>query len=146
MKTEVLRAVGIWVDSDRVSSLKNFSVMLYKGEVTGMLGLVGSGITVVADVLSGRKKMEKGCVYMGNTPVQIKGMWQAEKLGIYVVSEKNDFSGTSKAGRKFMSISTDGLCRFEISFRETIKQDTSVYGRIAYQAAASGISFQIMQF
>ena len=86
MKTEVLRAVGIWVDSDRVSSLKNFSVMLYKGEVTGMLGLVGSGITVVADVLSGRKKMEKGCVYMGNTPVQIKGMWQAEKLGIYVVS------------------------------------------------------------
>ena len=52
MKTEVLRAVGIWVDSDRVSSLKNFSVMLYKGEVTGMLGLVGSGITVVADALS----------------------------------------------------------------------------------------------
>ena len=63
MKTEVLRAVGIWVDSDRVSSLKNFSVMLYKGEVTGMLGLVGSGITVVADALSGRKKLEKGCIY-----------------------------------------------------------------------------------
>lgn len=91
MKTEVLRAVGIWVDSDRVSSLKNFSVMLYKGEVTGMLGLVGSGITVVADALSGRKKLEKGCIYMGNIPIQIKGMWQAEKLGIYVVSEKTIF-------------------------------------------------------
>ena len=136
MKTEVLRAVGIWVDSDRVSSLKNFSVMLYKGEVTGMLGLVGSGITVVADALSGRKKLEKGCIYMGNVA--------GRKIGNLCGVRKNDFSGTSKAGRKFMSISTDGLCRFEISFRETIKQDTSVYGRIAYQAAASGISKKIM--
>ncbi len=30
-----------------------------------MLGLVGSGITVVADALSGRKSWKKGCIYMG---------------------------------------------------------------------------------
>ena len=59
MKTECLRAAGIWVDSDRVSSLKEFGIILYSGEITGMLGLVGSGITVVADALSGRKKLEK---------------------------------------------------------------------------------------
>lgn len=62
MKTECLRAAGIWVDSDRVSSLKEFGIILYSGEITGMLGLVGSGITVVADALSGRKKLEKAIV------------------------------------------------------------------------------------
>lgn len=59
MKTECLRAAGIWVDSDRVSSLKEFGIILYSGEITGMLGLVGSGITVVADALSGKKKTGK---------------------------------------------------------------------------------------
>ena len=91
MKTECLRAAGIWVDSDRVSSLKEFGIILYSGEITGMLGLVGSGITVVADALSGRKKLEKGQIYMDHTPVQIRGMAQAEKMGIYVISEKTIF-------------------------------------------------------
>lgn len=91
MKTECLRAAGIWVDSDRVSSLKEFGIILYSGEITGMLGLVGSGITVVADALSGRKKLEKGQIYMDHVPVQIRGMAQAEKMGIYVVSEKTIF-------------------------------------------------------
>ena len=91
MKTECLRAAGIWVDSDRVSSLREFGIILYSGEITGMLGLVGSGITVVADALSGRKKLEKGQIYMDHTPVQIRGMAQAEKMGIYVISEKTIF-------------------------------------------------------
>ena len=65
MKTECLRAAGIWVDSDRVSSLKEFGIILYSGEITGMLGLVGSGITVVADALSGRKKLEKAPLLRG---------------------------------------------------------------------------------
>ena len=51
------------MDSGRVSSLKEFGIILYSGEITGMLGLVGSGITVVADALSGRKKLEKGQIY-----------------------------------------------------------------------------------
>lgn len=79
------------MDSDRVSSLKEFGIILYSGEITGMLGLVGSGITVVADALSGRKKLEKGQIYMDHAPVQIRGMVQAEKMSIYVVSEKTIF-------------------------------------------------------
>ena len=63
MKTECLRAAGIWVDSDRVSSLKEFGIILYSGEIIGMLGLVGSGITVVADALSGRKNWKKARLY-----------------------------------------------------------------------------------
>ena len=104
------------MDSDRVSSLKNFSVMLYKGESNRNAGTCWFRITVVADALSGRKKLEKGCIYMGNIPIQIKGMWQAEKLGIYVVSEKTIFLEHLRLEENSMSISTYGLCRVEISF------------------------------
>ncbi|MEI3283208.1 MAG: hypothetical protein V8R61_11215 [Enterocloster sp.] len=43
-------------------------------------------MTIVADALSGRNGRKPQHIYGGEyePAIQIKGMWQAEKLGIYV--------------------------------------------------------------
>ena len=88
MKTEVLRAERLWVDSERTAGLRDFSITAFQGEIIGITGLVGSGIASVAGALSGRSRVEKGRIYIGNEPMELKNIAQAHEKGIYTITER----------------------------------------------------------
>ena len=76
--------------------VKNMSFSVYAGEVTGMSGLVGSGRTETAKVISGVSKrdlLHGGMVYLDGRPVRYRVPRQAVDDGIVYVTEDRKLNG-----------------------------------------------------
>ena len=76
--------------------VKNMSFSVYAGEVTGMSGLVGSGRTETAKVISGvtkRDLLHGGMVYLDGKPVRYRVPRQAVDDGIVYVTEDRKLNG-----------------------------------------------------
>ena len=87
MKTEIVRAEGLWADGS-MGGLKDFSMVVFGGETIGITGLVDSGIASVSGILSGRSRIEKGTLYIHNEPAELKNI--AIDFGIDVDSSLNN--------------------------------------------------------
>jgi len=81
---------------EKIFSVKGFSRKaefegiefdLYKGEILGFAGLVGSGRTEVARSIFGAEKPEFGEVILEGKKVEIKSPWDAIKNGICYLTE-----------------------------------------------------------
>lgn len=75
------------------TGLKNVSFTLYKGEIVGLAGLVGSGRTEIARVLFGADKNEGGEICVMGKLVQIHSPQEAIRLGIGLVTEDRKAQG-----------------------------------------------------
>jgi ribose transport system ATP-binding protein len=75
------------------TGLKNASFTLYKGEIVGLAGLVGSGRTEIARVLFGADKNEGGEIRVMGKLVQIHSPQEAIRLGIGLVTEDRKAQG-----------------------------------------------------
>jgi len=71
----------------RKDQYENISFKLYKGEVLGLCGLLGSGRTELALSLFGITKADSGKIYLDSKPVNFKNHSDAIKSGIGYVSE-----------------------------------------------------------
>ncbi|MCD8371477.1 MAG: ATP-binding cassette domain-containing protein [Clostridiales bacterium] len=68
--------------------LDHFQMTVYEGEITGITGLADSGLTCIADVLSGRTGIEQGRIYLAGQKTEIQSLEVARNSGIHVISEK----------------------------------------------------------
>jgi ribose transport system ATP-binding protein len=65
---------------------------LYQGEILGIYGFMGAGITDVATCLFGYDHADHGAVYLDGKPVRIRKTAQAKKLGLAYVSDNRKMS------------------------------------------------------
>ena len=87
---EVILEVQNLSSSDRV---KNVSFKLYKGEVLGLTGLVGSGRTELLQSIFGMEKMASGEVLINGKEVKINHPADAIKLGLGMIAEDRKEQG-----------------------------------------------------
>jgi len=75
------------------NKVKDVSFKLYKGEVLGLTGLVGSGRTELLQGIFGMEKVNAGTVLLSGKPVAISHPSDAIKLGIGMVAENRKEQG-----------------------------------------------------
>lgn len=73
--------------------LKDATFRLYKGEIVGLAGLVGSGRTELARVLFGADRNESGEIRVNGRLVKIHSPQEAIRLGIGLVTEDRKAQG-----------------------------------------------------
>jgi ribose transport system ATP-binding protein len=73
--------------------LKEATFTLYKGEILGLAGLVGSGRTEIARILFGVDQNEDGEIRVAGRPVRIRSPRDAIRLGIGLVTEDRKVQG-----------------------------------------------------
>lgn len=67
--------------------VRDVSFSVYKGEIIGFAGLMGSGRTEILEALFGMRKIQKGAVRIQGNPVSIKSTKDAISTGIALVPE-----------------------------------------------------------
>ena len=77
----------------RTKKLKDVRLTLRKGEILGLVGLVGSGRTELVRALFGADKVAKKRVLLDGKPVSIKSPKDAIDLGISLVPEDRKLQG-----------------------------------------------------
>ncbi len=65
--------------------LDHMHLMLFKGEVLGITGVIGSGLSSLANVLSGVSRFDYGQVLVNDRNVKIENVMQAQVNGIFCI-------------------------------------------------------------
>ncbi len=73
--------------------LKDVQLSLRKGEILGLVGLVGSGRTELVRALFGADKVAKKSIYLDGKPVEINNPIDAINLGLAMVPEDRKLQG-----------------------------------------------------
>ena len=73
--------------------LKDVQLTLRKGEILGLVGLVGSGRTELVRALFGADKIAKKSIYLDGKPVEINNPIDAINLGLALVPEDRKLQG-----------------------------------------------------
>jgi ribose transport system ATP-binding protein len=81
------------IKSMTTHKLKDIKLTLRKGEILGLVGLVGSGRTELVRALFGADKVATKSVYLDGKPVQINGPKDAINLGLAMVPEDRKLQG-----------------------------------------------------
>jgi ABC-type sugar transport system ATPase subunit len=79
----VLEVQGLTIDK----KVRNASFKLYKGEVLGLTGLVGSGRTELLQGIFGMTRVSSGTILVNGRPVRIQHPADAIKLGLGMIPE-----------------------------------------------------------
>ena len=77
----------------RKGKLNNISFELFKGEVLGIAGLMGSGRTELARAIFGADKIDSGKIYLNEKNIAIKSPVDAIKAGIGYITEDRKIDG-----------------------------------------------------
>lgn len=88
---DVLLKVEHLTRADR--KVRDVSFELYRGEILGFAGLMGSGRTELMTALFGADKIESGRIVLFGEEVKIDSPYQAIKLGIGLVTENRRETG-----------------------------------------------------
>ena len=81
------------IKSMNTRKLKDVKLTLRKGEILGLVGLVGSGRTELVRALFGADKVAKKSIYLEGKPVQINSPKDAINLGLAMVPEDRKLQG-----------------------------------------------------
>ena len=73
--------------------LKDVQLTLRKGEILGLVGLVGSGRTELVRALFGADKVAKKSIYLDGKPVEVNSPIDAINLGLAMVPEERKLQG-----------------------------------------------------
>jgi len=98
------------------SVVKSVTFSVLEGEILGIVGLVGSGKTEIAEAIIGTRK-KKGEIYVGNEKVQINSPREAIQRNIYLIPEDRRGQGLmlGMPVKDNISVSILGkLCKFQI--------------------------------
>ena len=74
-------------------TLKNITFSLYRGEILGVAGLLGSGRTELARALFGADQIDSGNIYINQKPKRVKSPCHAINLGIGFLTEDRKSQG-----------------------------------------------------
>jgi len=81
------------IKSMSTRKLKDVKLTLRKGEILGLVGLVGAGRTELVRALFGADKVAKKSIYLDGKPVEINSPIDAIKLGLAMVPEDRKLQG-----------------------------------------------------
>lgn len=73
--------------------VKNVSFELYKGEILGFAGLVGSGRTELMNTIFGAQKMKEGRVWLDGREIHVRSPYEAVKKGMAFITESRRETG-----------------------------------------------------
>ncbi|HKD08070.1 MAG TPA: sugar ABC transporter ATP-binding protein [Bryobacteraceae bacterium] len=113
--------------SVRLSNLKNVSLTLRKGEITGMAGLIGAGRTELCRAIFGIDPVDSGEIFVNGEPAAIRTPRDAVKRGIALVTEDRQLSGLAlrlPIAANVTMAKVDKICRF--GFLDLGKQNREV--------------------
>jgi len=88
---EVILKVENLTRKDR--KVRNVSFELYKGEILGFAGLIGSGRTELMNAIYGSDPIETGRIWLFGQEVRIRNPYHAVKLGIGLLTENRREAG-----------------------------------------------------
>jgi ribose transport system ATP-binding protein len=77
----------------KTRKLKDIQLTLRKGEILGLVGLVGAGRTELVRALFGADKVAKKSIYLDGKPVEINNPIDAINLGLAMVPEDRKLQG-----------------------------------------------------
>ncbi|CDI50538.1 sugar ABC transporter ATP-binding protein [Clostridium tetani] len=87
-KKPFLQMKGISKFFSGVQALDNVELKVYKGEVLALLGENGAGKSTLMKILSGVYTKDEGSIFIDEEKVDIKGIKQAEELGISIIHQE----------------------------------------------------------
>ena len=88
MRTEILRMEHIEKSLPGIRVLDDFRMNIYAGEILGLIGLSGSGKTMLANILSGLDWIDAGTFLLFEQPVHNLTWSQAQALGVYCIHQR----------------------------------------------------------
>ena len=97
----------------RAGAFKDIDFCLYKGEILGFYGLVGSGRTEVMRAIFGADRFDKGEIYVKGEKVRIRNTKDAIKLKIGLISENRKTEGFIYEFSNADNIALTALDRFK---------------------------------
>lgn len=86
MKQEILYVENLTTGLTSVQNLDHVSFSLDPGEILGVTGLNGSGISILADALTGGVRPVGGTVYLDGKAVSLTSRQEANRLGLYEIN------------------------------------------------------------
>lgn len=111
------KEVILEVKNLRNSKVKGVSFKLYRGEILGISGLVGSGRTEVVRALIGADKVEEKEVYIKGKKVSIRTPNEALQFGIALIPEDRKTQGLVLEASIKNNISLSGLRKIINKYR-----------------------------
>jgi ribose transport system ATP-binding protein len=116
-RQQVLKVQGLSVEG----VLSDISFELWKGEVLGFSGLMGSGRTELAEAIIGIRRRTAGRVFVGEREVDIRRPSDAVRCGIAYLSEDRQGIGVLTSfglAENTTLVSLKDYCRLLIDFRK----------------------------
>jgi len=84
----VLKCEDISANNDRgLPALKKANLTIRSGEIMGIAGIAGNGQKMLAEVITGLRKLTNGSVYYKGTDISGKSVMQRNRMGISFVPE-----------------------------------------------------------
>ncbi|QBD88031.1 sugar ABC transporter ATP-binding protein [Clostridium tetani] len=83
-----LQMKGISKFFSGVQALDNVELKVYRGEVLALLGENGAGKSTLMKILSGVYTKDEGSIFIDEKKVDIKGIKEAEELGISIIHQE----------------------------------------------------------
>ncbi len=99
MRKERLRVLHLYKTLGDMEILKDFSMNLYEGEVLGIMGLKGSGKTLLFHILAGEEEFDAGTLFFDENKICD---------GDTILSNRIAFIGKESQHQKNMSV-TDNI-------------------------------------
>jgi len=109
--------------------LKDVKLTLRKGEILGLVGLVGSGRTELVRALFGADKVAKKSIFLDGKPVEINSPIAAIKLGLAMVPEERKLQGLLLGFSVEQNISLAVLARLTVRGFLDSKEETAISDR-----------------
>jgi D-allose transport system ATP-binding protein len=107
-KETLLKVDGLTRKDKKV---KDVNFELYKGEILGFAGLIGSGRTELMNAIYGTAQIESGRIELFGEEVKVKSPYHAIKLGIGHVTESRKETGFMKNFEIWKNISISRLLK-----------------------------------
>ncbi len=87
-KKPIVEMVNIHKWFGKIYALRNVSLKIYMGEVTGIIGENGAGKSTLIKILSGVYKQDRGEIYFNGKPIENINVKKARELGIETVFQE----------------------------------------------------------
>lgn len=85
MKSEILRLQGVSLVNEKELVLDNVYMNVFSGETVGIVGANGQGKNWLIQILSGRRRCNKGEIWINNEKGNIKSIGDAQKQGVFLI-------------------------------------------------------------
>lgn len=114
MREEALYVENLITEQSDRQNLDRVSFSLFHGEILGITGLNGSGLSTLSDVLTGRIPLRSGTIYIDGVPVSFNSQEQANAAGIYEARHNLSMIPTLSVSENLNVLGRNSLRRFII--------------------------------